>query len=93
MGQPDGRAAASLAALLLAYTMLDRSALLARKRDVAERQHEAARKTGAPQEGGGGGAKAEALEIRAESLRRTVEDLEQMVLGPVVQRLFVHRYR
>ena len=37
---------------------------------------EAARKAGTSQEGGDGGAKAEALEIRAESLRRTVEDLE-----------------
>ena len=38
-------------------------------------------------------AKAEALKVRMESLKRSAEDLEEVVLGPVVQGLFVHRYR
>ena len=89
VGQPDVRAAATLAALGLGRAVLDRSAMLTRKIDVARRQHAAAQKA----KTGGGGAKAEALKVRMESLRRTVEDLDDLVLGPVVQGLFVHRYR
>ena len=93
VGQPDVRAAASLAALSLAHAVLDRSALLARKVEVARRQYEAAGRGKKGNKSGGGGAKAEALRIRLESLKRTAEDLEEVVLGPVVQGLFVHRYR
>ena len=91
VGQPDVRAAATLAALGMAHAVLDRSAALTRKMDVAARQHAAA-VAGAGGRGGGG-AKAEALKARMESLRRTVEALDDLVLGPVVQGLFVHRYR
>jgi cohesin complex subunit SA-1/2 len=88
VGQPDVRAAATLAALGMAHATLDRSVTLTRKMDVAARQYAAAKKAT-----GGGGKKAEALKVRMESLKRTVEDLDEVVLGPVIQGLFVHRYR
>ena len=89
VGQPDVRAASTLAALSVSHAVLDRSAMLVKKLDVATRQHAAATKNKSP----GGGAKKEALKVRMESLRRSVEDLEEIVMGPVVQGLFVHRYR
>lgn len=91
VGQPDVRAAATLAALSMAHAVLDQSAILAKKMEVASRQYAAAKKNKSP--GGGGGTKVEALKVRIESLKRCVEDLEEVVLGPVVQGLFVHRYR
>ena len=97
VGQPDVRAAATLAALSIAHAVLDQSAILQKKMDVATRQYAAAKKSKSPgsgkKGGGGGGAKAEALKVRMESLKRSVEDLEEVVLGPVIQGLFVHRYR
>lgn len=89
VGQPDVRAAATLASLSIAHAVLDQSAMLVKKMDVASRQYAAAKKNTSP----GGGTKAEALKVRMESLKRSVEDLEEVVLGPVVQGLFVHRYR
>lgn len=95
VGQPDVRAAATLAALSMSHAVLDQSCILAKKMDVASRQYAAAKKNKSPTDGGGGqgGAKVEALKVRMESLKRSVEDLEEVVLGPVVQGLFVHRYR
>jgi len=90
VGQPDVRAAATLAALSVSHAVLDQSAILVKKMDVASRQYAAAAKSKSP---GKEGAKAEALKVRMESLKRTVEDLEEVVLGPVVQGLLVHRYR
>jgi len=91
VGQPDVRAAATLAALSMSHAVLDQSAILVKKLDVASRQYAAASKSKSP--GKKEGAKAEALKVRMESLKRSVEDLEEVVLGPVVQGLFVHRYR
>jgi len=97
VGQPDVRASATLAVLSAAHAVLDRSVVLIQKLDVATRQYAAASKANKKSPGSGGrkkvGAKAEALKVRMESLKRTVEDLEEVVLGPVVQGLFVHRYR
>ena len=95
VGQPDVRAAATLAALGIAHAVLDQSAILVRKLDVATRQYAAAKKNKSPGSAkkGGGGAKAEALKVRMDSLKRTVEDLEEVVLSGVIQGLFVHRYR
>lgn len=96
VGQPDVRAAATLAALSMSHAVLDQSCILSKKMDVASRQYAAAKKNKSPSGGGGGqagGAKVEALKVRMESLKRSVEDLEDVVLGPVVQGLFVHRYR
>jgi len=90
VGQPDVRSAATLAALSISHAVLDQSALLVKKLDVATRQYAAAKKSKSP---GKEGAKAEALKVRMESLKRSVEDLEEVVMGPVVQGLFVHRYR
>ena len=92
VGQPDVRAASTLAALSISHAVLDQSAVLVKKFDVASRQYTAATK-GKKSPNKGGGAKAEALKVRMESLKRSVEDLEEVVLGPVVQGLFVHRYR
>ena len=93
VGQPDVRAAATLAALSMSHAVLDQSSILVKKMDVASRQYAAAQKNKSPGGGGRGGAKVEALKVRMESLKRSVEDLEEVVLGPVVQGLFVHRYR
>ncbi|KAL9183151.1 hypothetical protein ACHAXT_004938 [Thalassiosira profunda] len=94
VGQPDVRAAATLAALSMSHAVLDQSAVLAKKLDVAHRQYAAATKgRKSPGRKSPGGAKAESLKLRTESLKRTIEDLEEVVLGPVVQGLFVHRYR
>ncbi len=93
VGQPDVRAAATLAALSMSHAVLDQSSLLVKKMDVASRQYAAAKKNKSPGGRGQGGARAEALKVRMESLKRSVEDLEEVVMGPVVQGLFVHRYR
>jgi hypothetical protein len=80
----------------MSHAVLDQSCILSKKMDVASRQYAAAKKNKSPSGGGGGqagGAKVEALKVRMESLKRSVEDLEDVVLGPVVQGLFVHRYR
>ncbi len=93
VGQPDVRAAATLAALSMSHAVLDQSSILVKKMDVASRQYAAAKKNKSPGGGGRGGAKVEALKVRMESLKRSAEDLEEVVLGPLIQGLFVHRYR
>jgi hypothetical protein len=54
--------------------------------DVAERQLQAAKK-------GKNSSKAEALKVRVDSLKRSAQDLQEVVMGLVVQGLLVHRYR
>jgi cohesin complex subunit SA-1/2 len=86
VGQPDVRAAATMAALSMSHAVLDQSAILVKKLDVAKRQYDATKRKS-------GGAKSEALKVRVDSLKRSVQDLEEVVMGTVVQGLFVHRYR
>lgn len=86
VGQPDVRAGAILAAISMSHAVLDQSAQLVKKMDVASRQYQAAKK-------GKNTSKAEALKVRIDSLKRSAEDLQQVVLVNFVQGLFVHRYR
>jgi cohesin complex subunit SA-1/2 len=86
VGQPDVRAGAILAAISMSHAVLDQSAQLVKKMDVASRQYQAAKK-------GKNSSKAEALKVRIDSLKRSAQDLEEVVLGNVIQGLFVHRYR
>ena len=91
VGQPDIRAAATLATLQMGHAILERTVQLRHKLEVAQRQLEAAkkgrRKTIEP------GSKAESLQHVVESLKRACEELEELVLGPVTNGLFMHRYR
>ncbi len=86
VGQPDVRAGAILAAISMSHAVLDQSAQLVKKMDVASRQYQAAKK-------GKNTSKAEALKVRIDSLKRSAEDLQQVVMVNFVQGLFVHRYR
>ena len=86
VGQPDVRAGATLAAISMSHAVLDQSAQLVKKMDVAERQLQAAKK-------GKNSSKAEALKVRVDSLKRSAQDLQEVVMGLVVQGLLVHRYR
>ena len=70
----------------MSHAVLDQSAQLVKKMDVASRQYQAAKK-------GKNTSKAEALKVRIDSLKRSAEDLQQVVLVNFVQGLFVHRYR
>ena len=86
VGQPDVRAGAALAAISMSHAVLDQSAQLVKKMDVAERLLQAAKK-------GKNSSKAEALKVRVDSLKRSAQDLQEVVMGLVVQGLLVHRYR
>jgi len=86
VGQPDVRAAAILAAISMSHAVLDQSAQLVKKMDVAKRQYKAAVK-------GENESKAEALKVRIDSLNRSAEDLQEVVVTNYVNGLFVHRYR
>ncbi|EJK58196.1 hypothetical protein THAOC_21703 [Thalassiosira oceanica] len=92
VGQPDVRAGTCLAVFSMAHAILDQSSMLVKKMDVAQRQYEAAAKARKSPKNRGGD-KAESLKLRVDSLKRTIEDLEEVVLGPVIQGLFVNRYR
>ena len=89
VGQPDVRAAATIAALQLGHAVLNRTVELRGKLDVATRQFDAA-------SGGKKGElsrKAESFRNQMDSLKRTIADLEEVVLSSIVQGVFMHRYR
>jgi cohesin complex subunit SA-1/2 len=86
VGQPDVRAAAAIAAMQVGLAVLNRTVEIGRKLDVAMRQYNASKESASSR-------KAESLGHQMESLKRTKEDLEALVLGPVVQVVFMHRYR
>ena len=86
VGQPDVRAGATLAVISMSHAVLDQSAQLVKKMDVASRQYKAAKK-------GKNDSKAEALKVRIDSLKRSAQDLQEVVLGSFIDGLFVHRYR
>jgi hypothetical protein len=107
VGQPDIRAAATVAALQMGHAVLERTIQLRQKLSVAQRQFDAAIGVG----NGGGrrnskdggtkkskatpvlGEKAESLRLSIDSLKRTCEELEELVTGPVMNGIFMHRYR
>ena len=87
VGQPDVRAAAMIAAMQMGLAVLNRSAEIKAKLEVATRQFNATKA------GKSGHRKAEALGIQIDSLKRTKEDLEELVIGNIMQGVFMHRYR
>ena len=90
VGQPDVRAAATVAALQLGHAVLNRTVELGAKLDVATRQFEAAsggRKDGQLSK------KAESFRHQMDSLKRTKADLEEIVFSSLIQGVFMHRYR
>ena len=86
VGQPDIRAAATIASMKMAEAILHRTVELSEKLDKANRQFKASG-------GSKGGTKAEAAKAQVDSLKRVVSDLEEIVLGNVIPAVFMHRYR
>jgi len=87
VGQPDIRAAATLAALQMGHAILDRTLHLSDKLATATRQYEASVKQRKS------GQKAESLKIHIDTLKRATEELAELVTGPIVNGIFMHRYR
>lgn len=87
VGQPDVRAAATIAAMQMGLAVLSRTAEVKAKLEVATRQFNAAKTSNSSNR------KAEGLSNQIDSLKRTKEDLEELVVGNVMQGVFMHRYR
>jgi cohesin complex subunit SA-1/2 len=86
VGQPDLRAAATVAVMKLADACLERTIELEGKITNATRQVGAAQKAGNVR-------KLEALQLSLESWKRHKLELEELVEGPILQGVFMHRYR
>lgn len=87
VGQPDVRAAATVAALQLGHAVLNRTVELQAKLDVATRQYEAA------SSGKKDSKKAASFRQQMDSLKRTKADLEEIVSTNIIPGVFGHRYR
>eukprot|EP00586_Coscinodiscus_wailesii_P000063 CAMPEP_0172480390 /NCGR_PEP_ID=MMETSP1066-20121228/5488_1 /TAXON_ID=671091 /ORGANISM="Coscinodiscus wailesii, Strain CCMP2513" /LENGTH=1957 /DNA_ID=CAMNT_0013241639 /DNA_START=101 /DNA_END=5974 /DNA_ORIENTATION=+ len=83
VGQPDVRSAATLAALQMGHAILEKTLLLGNKLNVSTRQFAATKSS----------AKSEALRNTISTLKRTRGHLEEVCIGPIMQGVFVHRYR
>ena len=88
VGQPDIRAAATMAAFLLGHAVLDRTVVLQSKLDAATRQFEAASRNAM-----GRSKKAESCELQMDSLKRSRSNLEEIVMDSLIPGVFMHRYR
>ena len=86
VGQPDLRAAGTLAVLQLARACVERTVELEQKIRVATRQLRAAVKVGSKR-------KELLLQQHLDNWRRHKAELEEIVEGPVFQGVFIHRYR
>ena len=86
VGQPDLRAGATMAVLQLARACLERTVELEQKIQVAERQYNAAAKSNMVR-------KLQAVQLNMEAWKRHKAELEELVEGPVMQGVFMHRYR
>jgi cohesin complex subunit SA-1/2 len=86
VGQPDLRAAATMAVLQLAHACLERTVELEGKLVTAIRQHHAAAKSN-------GTRKLQMIQQSMDDWKRHKLELEELVVGPVLQGVFVHRYR
>ena len=87
VGQPDLRAAATMAVLQLAHACLERTVDLDRKLATAIRQHHAAAKSNAA------GRKLQMIQQSIDDWKRHKLELQELVTGPVLQGVFMHRYR
>jgi len=90
VGQPDVRAASTVAALQLGHAVLNRTVELGAKLDVATRQFEA---VSGGKKDGRLSKKAESFRHQMDSLKRTKADLEEIVFSSLIQGVFMHRYR
>ncbi|CAB9499289.1 Cohesin subunit SA-3 [Seminavis robusta] len=86
VGQPDLRAAASVAALQLAWACCDGTLALHSRLATAQRQCKAAKMARTAK-------KEQALQQVVESIQRSLSDLEEGVLQSIVQCIFMRRYR
>ncbi len=86
VGQPDLRAAGTTAVLQLAKACVERTVELEQKIKVASRQLKAASRQGSKR-------KQQGLSHQLDNWRRHKAELEEIVEGPVVQGVFIHRYR
>ena len=86
VGQPDLRAAGTLAVLQLAKACVERTVELEQKIRVASRQLRAATKAGSIR-------KQQALQHQLDNWKRHKAELEEIVEGSVFQGVFIHRYR
>ena len=90
VGQPDVRAAATVAALELGHAVLNQTAELEKKLEVATRQYESA---ASGKKDGPLSKKAQSFKHQVDSLKRTKDDLEEIVTTSIIQGVFMHRYR
>ena len=86
VGQPDLRAAGTLAVLQLAKACVERTVELEQKIRVATRQLKVASKAGSKR-------KQQTLQHHLDNWKRHKAELQEMVEGPVFQGVFIHRYR
>ena len=86
VGQPDLRAAATMAVMQLAHACLERTIELESKIITAKRQVHAANKANNLR-------KLQALQLSLDSWIRHKQELEELVEGPILQGVFMHRYR
>jgi len=106
VGQPDIRAASTVAVLALSHAILDKTIHLNTKLGIVTRQFAAAigssqqsqvsvatAKTGKSGRSTITNAKAESLRHQVDLLKRTRTDLEEMVESLVIKAVFIHRYR
>jgi cohesin complex subunit SA-1/2 len=90
VGQPDVRAAATVAALQLGHAVLNRTVELGAKLDVATRQYEAASRG---KKDSRLSKKASSFRQQMDSLKRTKADLEEIVSSSIIHGVFMHRFR
>jgi len=83
VGQPDVRSVATAAALHMGHSILEKTILLGSKLTISTRQFAASNNSN----------KTEALRNAISSLKRTRSNLDEVCVGPILQGVFVHRYR
>jgi len=86
VGQPDVRAAGTIAVLQLAKACVERTVELEQKIRVASRQLKVAFKAGSKR-------KQQTLQHHLDNWKRHKAELQEMVEVPVFQGVFIHRYR
>lgn len=90
VGQPDVRAAATIAAFQLGHAVLNRTVELGAKLNTATRQFDAATRG---KKDGERSRKAESFRLQMDSIKRTRADLQEIVMSSIIQGVFMHRYR
>lgn len=86
VGQPDLRAGGTLAVMQLSKACVERTVELEAKIQVATRQYKAAMQQNSK-------GKMQALKNAMDAWKRHKAEIEEIVEGPVLQGVFIHRYR